>query len=348
MLAAVDPRDRLAARFTPLSPALRRAWEAEPRRDDIAPHALFMLLAREVQRLLRAGEHADLPAIFAEVERTLAGGPGDAADAARTCLLEDLADASPDAYVHVLPWLGPRSLAFLRAWQAGPRDPFLAPAEADARLLAPLGAACPAFARGWPRAAPHVSAADGTTTLHGIADFSFEVARALADRGQHDDLAALLTAIDPRLAPTDRALARAFERCFLARLRELTLARLDPFLPRLGPRARAYWAARLRLGEPRFGAWDEDGDVRLLPATTLRREAAWGWTVAMPRGDARSRLHESLLRAGSVVAEDDTTIDDDGDARARWTWNDCDPPGDYALELRLGDRPLARFAFTLL
>lgn len=346
MLAAVHD---LAARFTPHSPALRLAWEVEPRADgDLAPYALFVLLTREVQRLLRAGEHASLPALFAEVERALGSGDVEVADAARTCFLEHI--ASPEVYVHVLPWLGARSLAFLRAWEAGARDPFLSPAEAEARLLAPLGAACPAFARGWPRAAPHVCAADGTTTAHGIADFGFEVLRALQGRGDGDGLAALLTAIDDLLAPTDRALARAFERCFLERLRESSLAQLDAIRPRLGPRARAYWDLHLGLGEPRFGVWDERpseaGGVRLLPRAALRRGDAWGWRLSMPRGDLGGALHEVLSRDGQVVGEDDTTIDDI-DVHARWTWGDDDPSGDYTLELRLHDRRLARFAFTL-
>jgi hypothetical protein len=334
MLPAVPD---LAARLTALSAPLRRACEAELRPDD--PRVLFHLLTRDIHRRLRDGDHAPLAEIFAEVERALADPP--LADAAAR-LLEDL--PSPELHVHALPWLGPRSLATLRAWET--RDPYLSPAQADA-LLAPLRAASSIFARGWPKAAPHVCAADGTTTTHGIADFTFEVLR--TSLGPHDptERAALLAALDPLLAPADRALARAFERCCLERLRELSLAVLKNLRPLMGPHARAYCDVHLALGEPRFGAWDESSEPRLLPTTTLRRDAAWGWRVTMPRGDLGNTIQEALVHDGRLVGRDDTAIDDT-DVSARWTWGDEDPPGDYVFHLRLGELPFARFAFTLL
>lgn len=333
MLPAVTD---LAARLFALSPLLRRASETEPSPGD--PHVLFRLLTRVVRHQLRDGDHTDLATIFTEVERALAD-PALAAPAAR--LLEDL--AGPDTHVHALPWLGPRSLATLRAWET--RDPYLSPAQADA-LLAPLRAASPLFARSWPKAAPHLCAADGTTTTHGLADFTFEVLR--TSLGPHDptERAALLAALDPLLAPGARALARAFERCCLERLRELSLAALAVLRPLMGPHARAYCDVHLVLGEPRFGVWDESSEHRLLPTTTLRRDLPWGWRVAVPRGDLGNTIQEALVHDGRLVGEDDTAIDDT-DVSARWTWSDDDPPGDYVLHLRLGELPFARFAFTL-
>lgn len=326
----------LAARLFALSPSLRRACEAEPRPDD--PHVLFRHLTRPTRHQLRDADPTDLPALFAEVERALAD-PALADPAAR--FLEDL--ASPELHVHALPWLGPRSLAALRAWET--RDPYLSPAQTDA-LLAPLRAASPLLARSWPKAAPHICAADGTTTLDGVADFTFEVLR--TSLGPHDpaERAALLTALDPLLDLRDRPLARAFERCCLGRLRELALASLKTLRPLMGPHARNYCDIHLVLGEPRFGAWDESFDPRLLSTTTLRRTDAWGWRVTMPRGDLGSTIHEVLVRDGHLVGEGDTEIDD-AEVSARWTWGDDDPPGDYVLHLRLGELPFARFPFTL-
>ena len=114
----------------------------------------------------------------------------------------------------------------------------------------------------------------------------------------------------------------------------------------LGPRARQYWDLHLAFGEPRFGTWDESAAHRLLPTVTLRRDLPWGWRMAMPRGELGNTIREVLTHDGRRVGDDDTEIDAP-DVRARWTWSDDDPPGDYRLTLTLGDRFLASFAFTL-
>lgn len=330
--------DDFAAPYLSLSPALRGAWERErPGRGEADAHAFFALLAREVQSRLRVGERAELPAIFAAVERSLAG---DVSAAAR--FLERLVDGAPETYVHVLPWLGARSLALLRAWEAGARDPFLAPGDAHARLLGPLAEACPGFARAWPRAAPHVCAADGTTTLHGVADVCFEVARAAIGAGDEAGARAIAAAVEGPLGAADRALARAFERCFLERTRELSLAQLDRLRPHFGPRARCYWDAHLRLGEPRFGVWE--GGLR--PTAITRRGESWGWSLELPRGDLGEVVRESLQRDGVEVGADETPVEDSA-VSASWSWSESDPAGEYVLEVWLGARALGRFDFAL-
>lgn len=349
MLARVEPHDVLA-RYLSLSPNLSLAWEGERAgRDACALPGLFVVLAAVVRRALGAGEHAGLPAIFVEVERSLATGEAAEVEAA-TWFLEQVVDLEPAAHVHAMPWLGGRSLARWRAWSAGARDPFLSASEAQARLIGPLSDACPAVARGWPKAAPHVSAVDGTTTVHGIADFCFEVIRAALAAGDDGGVQALLAALEGPLAGTDRAVMRAFERGFLERLRELSLAQLDRVRPLLGARARRYWCVHLRLGEPRFGAWEERGSAsgpRLVPATTFARGDAWGWKMALPRGDLGGVVRERLIHADAVVGEDETPIDGSDEMTARWDWNEADPAGSYALELWLESCRLARFEFRL-
>lgn len=346
----MDDLARLLDRYLPHLDGLAGAWEADGVDDgDGAALALFDLLAPALRRRIFAGEHAAMPALFAELERSLvAADPAEADAAAR--LVDDLLDGAPELLVHVLPWLGPRALAGLRARHRGALDPFLAPDDAAAHVAA-LAAACPAMARAWSRAAQHVSARDGTTSAYGLADLAFEVARTLLAAGDDAGLRGLLAAVDGRLDPEGRATARAFERSFLERLRELPLAEVDPLAAHLGPRARAYWRARLRLGEPRFGVWDERprsvGGGRLVPARATERGDAWGWKVCLPRGDAGSPLRERLLRGGEVVGEDQAEVGDDGGASSRWTWSDDDPASAYALEIALGARVLARLEFTL-
>lgn len=352
MLAAVTAPASFAERYLPHADALRAAWEAEhAAAGPHAAHAFFVLLTEVVRRALRLGEHAGLPALFAELERSLDAADPHEAEAARTCFLEDVAGGAPEVYVHVLPWLGPHALAFLRAWEAGAQDPFLSREAAEAGLVATLAAGCPAMARAWAKAAVHVSAHDGTTTAHGIADLAFEVVRAALAAGDDAGARALLAALETPLAGANRAHARAFERCFLDRLRELTLAQLVRLRPHLGPRASTYWDVRLRLGEPRFGVWEErpsaGNGVRLSPTMRTRRDDAWGWRLSLPRGEAGAILHESLQYAGQEVGEDESTVDPFGEATGRWTWSADDPSGAYALDLWLGDRRLGRFEFTL-
>lgn len=352
MLRRVNRPASFVDRYLPHAETLRLAWEAEAPADPAAAaHAFFDLLGRDVRRLIFAGEHAALPALFAEVERSLESPDLLEAEAVTTPFLEDLLDGAPELLVHLLPWLGPRSLAALRAWHAGAQDPFLSARAAESGPLAVLTAACPAMTRAWSRAAVHISARDGTTSPYGLADLAFEVVRAALAAADDPTARALLIAIDGLLAPTDRVTARAFERCFLERLRELSLADLDRLAPHLGPRARTYWRARLRLGEPRFGVWDERprrlGGGRLVPATVTARGDAWGWRLSLPRGDLDGELREQLFRDGALFGEDTAAVGDSGDASSRWTWSDDDPAGDYTLELRLGARLLGSFAFAL-
>lgn len=345
ILAAVPPRETLPDRFLSRSQALARAWAAEPLApgDDL-PAAFFACLSRHVLRAIQAGDRAELPALFDEVERSLACDDPDAASAAATCFLEALADASHEIYVHVLPWLGPRSLAFLRAWEAGARDPFLSAEQARTRLVEVLAAACPAMTRAWSRAAIHVSARDGTTTAHGIADLYFEVARAALVADDAEAIHGVFAGLEAPLDGSARPLARAFERCFLERLRELPIELLARARPHLGPRALRYWRLRLRLGEPSFGRWDE---AALIPTTTLRREHAWGWSLTLPREDGGRSVRESLRRDERVVAEDEAHVDGAGEASSRWHWAATDPAGDYTFELWLGAHRLARVPLSL-
>lgn len=103
-----------------IEPTFQRKWRTSLERwgTDAWPGLSMYLaeFARHTGDLVLEGEAERVRVILDQIERLLEYGDTDVQNAAATCFLEGLlhrTDLPVDAYA---PWLGPRSLAYLRAW----------------------------------------------------------------------------------------------------------------------------------------------------------------------------------------------------------------------------------------
>lgn len=325
--------ETIVERYCAVLPALRVAWDDERgRRDDCDEGTLFLLLTDEVKRCLERDDTGPFARLFAEVELSMSDGSWEEGNAAATCFLENLSNASPEAYAWILPLLGDGSLGFLVDWEAqsGERTSFVSAAEAEALAVAPLCAACPAFRRFWEVEARSFSAKDGTTSSFALAAAALAFVRRLLPEGDGGAARGVFVAVDRLLETRARRFDDAFRECFLDRFVKLPWEEGRRARALLGPVAREHWVEELGLGCVKVGALR---DGRFVETRALARSDEWMVQLRLPVTEIGAIVRMVVRFGGRPVARSSYRLDEDGYCCPVWTWNDDDPCGEYTLEV---------------